>query len=246
MTDHIALLASTLAATTILAKMWTVCHGNLLGMAAVIASGGLASFLGAFVAGLPAVGVVSIIASGVLLPEAIREGDQLRGPVLGTGAGVLVSFALAPRRWFLLGAFWLVIMIVLSCLIVAARARWRRRTSRPVPWVLKKSDSPQDVHPLVALVVLGVLTWAAVATSDRPWLPPEDITMHTGRVVTGYVLDDSGGLLVLEDKNRTVIRLSEGNVEKRVICSVDSSPTNSLLSTIIWSAPSAYPSCSGS
>lgn len=242
--DHLALVLSTLAATTIVAKIWTVAHGGLGGIAALVSSGGLTSLVGALLAGLPAIGTACVLAVGVLLPEAIREGDALPGPIVGTVVALLIGFALAPQRWFLLGLSWFISMTLLSFVLLGARHLWTKRWSRRLPFMLRKSELPHNSHPVVSLALIALLGWAAVAASDRPWLPPEDVSTTQSGTITGYVLDDSSGLLLLKDSDRSVIRIPEDEVSKRTICSTDARSARSLLSRIFWSEDSDYPPCS--
>jgi hypothetical protein len=244
LSDHLALGISTLAATTIVAKVWTVAHGGPAGIAALVSAGGLTSLLGALLAGLPAIGTVCLVAVGALLPEAIREGDAVRGPILGTAVGLLIGFALAPERWFFLGLTWLVVMTVLSFILVGARERWTQRSDRRLPFMLRKSEVPQNSHPFVSLALIALVGWAAVAASDRPWLPPEDVATKSG-TITGYVLDDSSDILLMQDSDRSVIRIPADEISKRTICTTDERSPRSLLSRIFWSDASNYPDCSG-
>lgn len=55
--------------------------------------------------------------------------------------------------------------------------------------------------------------------ADRPWLPSEAITVN-GETVTGYVLsEDSGQLVILRDDSRVAIWLEEP-VGSREFCAV--------------------------
>jgi hypothetical protein len=242
--DHLALVLSVLAATTIVAKVWTVAHGGLAGIAALVSSGGLTSLIGALLAGLPAIGTVCLVAVGALLPEAIREGDALRGPIVGTAVALLVGFALAPERWLYLALVWLGVMTLLSFGLIGARHLWTQHSTRRLPFMLRKSERPQDSHPLISLSLLVLFGWAAVAASDRPWLPPEDVATASG-TITGYVLDDSSGLLLMRDSDRSVIRIPEDEVSRRTICTTDERSSRSLLSRIFWRDDFDYPDCSG-
>ena len=173
LTNHLPLVLSTLAATTVVAKMWTVAHGGLTGIAALVASGGLTSLLGALLAGLPAIGTACMLAAGVFLPEAIREGDDLRGPIVGTLAALSIGFVLAPVFWFLLGLGLFVVTTSGSFLIVGARRQWTRSSTRKLPFMLRESVHKQRVPTVATLALIAMLGWIAAATSDRPWLPPK-------------------------------------------------------------------------
>lgn len=244
LTDHLALVLSTLAATTVVAKIWTVTHGGLAGIAALVSSGGLTSLLGALLAGLPAIGTACLLAAGVFLPEAIREGDDLRGPIVGTLAALSIGFALAPVFWFLIGLGLFVITTSGSFVVVGARRQWTQRSTRKLPFMLRESEHKQRVPTVATLALIAMLGWIAVATSDRPWLPPEDVTTTESETITGYVLDDSSGLLLLKESDRAVLRIPEDEVSKRTVCSTDSRSAQSLMSRIFWPEDIAYPRCS--
>lgn len=246
LTDHLPLVLSTLAATTVVAKMWTVAHGGLTGIAALVASGGLTSLLGALLAGLPAIGTACMLAAGVFLPEAIREGDDLRGPIVGTLAALSIGFVLAPAFWFGIGLGLFVVTTIGSFLIVGVRRQWMRRSTRRLPSILRESEHKQRVPTVASLVLIAMLGWVAVATSDRPWLPPEDVTATGYGTITGYVLDDSYGLLLLTESDRAVIRIPEDEVSTRIVCSTATRSAQSLMSKIFWPEDIPYPSCSES
>lgn len=243
LTDHLPLVLSTLAATTVVAKIWTVAHGGLTGIAALVASGGLTSLLGALLAGLPAIGTACMLAAGVFLPEAIREGDDLRGPVVGTLAALSIGFVLAPAFWFLIGVGLFIVTTSGSFLVVGARRQWTRRSTRKLPFMLRESEHKQRVPTVATLALIAMLGWIAAATSDRPWLPPEDVTTTEFGTITGYVLHDSSGLLMLRESDRAVLRIPEDEVSKRTVCSTDSRSAQSPMSKIFWSEDIAYPTC---
>lgn len=244
LTDHLTVALSTLAAVTVVAKMWTVAHGGLTGIAALVSSGGLTTLLGALLAGLPAVGVACLLAATVFVPEAIREGDELRGPIIGTVAAVIIGFVLAPVLWFVVGIGLFVVSTAASLGTVAARRSWTRKSSRPLPFVLRKSEYPQRVPPVATLVLIAILGWLAVATSDRPWLPSEDVTTTTSGTITGYVLEDASGILMMRDSDRTILRIPDDEVSKRAVCSVGTRSDRSLMAEIFWRDGFAYPKCS--
>jgi hypothetical protein len=111
--------------------------------------------------------------------------------------------------------------------------------------MLRKSKLPRDSHPVTSLALVALLGWAAVAASDRPWLPPEDVSTTEFGTITGYLLNDSSGLLLLKNSDRSVIRIHEDEVSRRTICSTDDRSPRSLLSRIFWAQDSDYPDCAG-
>lgn len=244
LTEHLAVVLSTMAAVTVVAKVWTVAHGGLTGIAAVVSTGGLTTLIGALLAGLPAIGTACLLAASVFVPEAMREGDELRGPVVGTVAAIGIGFVLAPALWFAIGVGLFVFSMLASGAAVAARRAWARRSSRRLPFLLRTSQNPNGASPMATLVLIAILGWLAVATSDRPWLPSEDVTTTSG-TVTGYVLEDSSGVILMRESDRTVLRFADDEVTKRTVCSSDTRPTRSLMGRIFWRDDFAYPRCSG-
>jgi hypothetical protein len=243
--QHAGLAVSIATTSVILVKIWAVAHGDPQGMAALVSAGGLASIVGALVAGVPAIGMACILAMGVFLPEAIREGDRLRGPLVGTFAAILLGFATAPWHWFLLGSAFLVGTTALSFLMIAARRRWERTKARQPPFVLRKSEFQQDLHPLAALGLLATLGLIATACSDTPWLPSEDISTSEEGTITGYVLDQTSGFVVLKDSDRSVVYLHGDDVKTRSVCATSDRSTRSALGTIAWRDGPEYRSCEG-
>jgi hypothetical protein len=70
------------------------------------------------------------------------------------------------------------------------------------------------------------------------------VTTTEHEKVTGYVLDDSSGLLLLRESDRAVVRIPENEVSMRTVCSTDSRSAQSLMSKIFWPEDIAYPRCS--
>lgn len=241
--NHLALMTSAVAAVTIVLKIWTVAHGNLTGIAALVSAGGLTSVLGALLAGLPALGTACLLAALVFLPEAIREGDHLRGPLIGTGVALTVGFFLAPEAWFLIGLALFVGMTLSSLLAVGVREAWSKRSRRKLPFFLRKSDQPQRISAGSTFLLIALLGWGAVASSDRPWLPPEEIRTTTAKTITGYVIDSSSGLLLMREHDRSILRIPDREVARRTVCGTDASSPRSLASRILWSEEVSYPRC---
>lgn len=242
--DHLGLLVSTLAATTVVAKIWSVGHGSEPAVAALVSSGNaLESVLGALIAGLPALGVVPILIASVPLAEAIREGDTLRGPVLAVVFSLAVAFAFAPLKWLILGAGWLAFFTLFNVCLVGSRALWARHIDRPLPFLLRPSSYPQDVPPIFAIAFVAAFAWIAVSVSDRPWMPLEKLETKAGNVVTGYVIDQSDWLTVLGERDRSVIRLEAAAVSSREVCASDGEEDRSALARLIWYDAPQYAGC---
>lgn len=242
--DHVALVLSALAAITVIAKIWSVAHGGMPAVAAIVSAGDVTSLLGAFLAGLPLVGIVPLFVSGVLLPEAIREGDQTRGIVIATALAIITGFVLAPVSWFIAGCGWLGGMCGLSGLHILLRKAWVRFFRSDPPMLLEQSTLRRADHPLLALAFLTAFAWLAVASSDSPWMPAEDLHTVGGKTLTAYVLDESGdSLLVLNSEDRSVERLAASDVNERIVCERTDSDHRSALSRLVWPRSATYPPC---
>lgn len=242
--DHAGLVISLVAAFTIVAKIWTVAHGDPSTVVSLVSnSGAVTSVLGATVAGLPVIGAVPLLLVTGLLPEAIREGDQKKGPIVGTGVAVLVGFATAPSVLFALFSFWLVSTLLVSLTALGVRKRWGKRSPRWVRWILGGSDFPQALSAIVILAVLAISAWAVTLAYDRPWFPPEDITVE-GETRTGFVVDEGDDVLtVLWNSDRSVERISADSVDSRTLCRLRSNLAGrSMLSRLIWDE-AHYPTC---
>lgn len=256
LSEHLGLMLSTLAAATIVVKIWSVAHGGMPAITAIVGSGsGLSSVLGALLAGLPVLGTVPLLFTSSTLGEAIREGDNLRGPVIAAVVSLALALILAPVAWLVIVVVLGVGQIVFSVLVVLQRRRHKKHGRKP-SWFVAGSDLPRNDSPVLLLMLLACLAWLAVVVSDTPWLPAEDIaTVHDG-IITGYVLDADGGTtLVLTARDRTVTRIPNDEVKERIVCAHKStffglSPTRdtatddrSLLSVWLWQDAAEYPSC---
>lgn len=242
--EHLGVLVSLLTAATVIAKVWSVAHGDPASIASLIsASGALTSVIGALMAGLPAMGVAPLVIMAVVLPESIREGDALRGPLIGAIAACVVAAAVAPTPSVLLAVAFLVGMSVISGLVVAGRWTWGRVTPREAPFLLRGSSTRRSIGIGVTLALLAGVAWVAGAASDKPWLPAEDISTSDGDTFTGYVLDeDNGSIVVMRDDDRSVVRISIDRVSGRVMCRPEERDQRSLASRLIWAQPD-YPPC---
>jgi hypothetical protein len=241
--DHLGLLLSTIVATTIIAKIWSVAHGGMPTVTAIVASGALTSLLGALLSGLPLLGGVPLVFAASMLAEAIREGDNWRGPAVATAVALVVAAVLAPVAWLSFGLALLVGTCALSLLMIGLRRAWTARFRRKLPFPLKKSEFPQDMHPAVLLALLAVFAWVAVASSDRPWMPLENVSTKNG-TLTGFVIDDGGSsTLILKDSDRSVLRIPTDEVTSRVICTKDDTDERSLVGQLAWQNFPQYPLC---
>lgn len=77
------------------------------------------------------------------------------------------------------------------------------------------------------------------------WLPPEQVTLTDGRTVVAYVVDvGDGWTTLLQDHDRTLIRVRTDLVQRRETCRVGKgAPSRSLMEIIFRSDPTKVPRC---
>jgi hypothetical protein len=236
-------MLSTIVAITIIAKIWSVAHGGMPTITAIVASGALTSLLGALLSGLPLLGGVPLIIAASMLAEAIRERDNWRGPAIATGVALVVAVVLAPVAWLTVGLTLLIVTCALSLLTIGLRRAWTAKSKTP-PFLIRKSQLPQAVPPALALALLAVVAWGAVASSDRPWMPVENISTMKNGTLAGFVIDDGGSsTLILKDGDRSVLRIPTDEVTNRVICTPDHDDERSLVGRLVWQNSPQYPLC---
>jgi hypothetical protein len=241
--DHLGLLLSAIVATTIIAKIWSVAHGGMPTIMAIVASGALTSLLGALLSGLPLLGGFPLLIAGSMLAEAIREGDNWRGPAIATGVALVVAVVLAPVAWLIWGLRVGAATCVMSLVWIGLRRVLTAKLGR-TPRLLRESPFPQNVSPALALALLAVVAWAVVASSDRPWMPVENVSTMKNGTLTGFVIDDGGSsTLILKDSDRSVIRIPTDQVTNRVICTQDDDDERSLVGQLAWQNSPQYPLC---
>lgn len=244
LTNHLGLLLSIIVATTIIAKVWSVAHGSMTTVTAIVGSGALTSLLGALLSGLPLLGGVPLIFAGSMLAEAIREGDNLGGPAFATGVAAIVAVVLAPVAWLILGLFLVAVPCALSLLTIGLRRAWMAKMRRKAPLLLRRSELPQRLHPALVLALLAVVAWVAVASSDTPWMPLEQVSTVKGGTLKGFVIDDGGpSTLILRSSDRLVLRVWSNEVTNRVVCIQDNDDERSLIARWAWRAAPPYPIC---
>jgi len=242
--DHLGLAIAGALVVTALIKIWSVAHGDRDTMVALFASQGTLNVaFAALVAGLPSLGYLPLLTyAGVM--EAVREGDRLHEPIVTFGLALGLAFATVPASVFWANIVIAAIAIASSVLIVLMRRRLTRRglPARKLPFMLRASEFPRNTPILLGVALVAVLSWMWIIAQDSPWLPSERITEATGVSVVGYVLSsDSDWVTIMEAARRKVIILPTSVVKSREPCAV--SAKRSMLSTILFPAPPAYPPC---
>jgi ABC-type multidrug transport system fused ATPase/permease subunit len=114
-----------------------------------------------------------------------------------------------------------------------AQSYAERRTA-----ILTKVRRP--IEGVLLVLALIVFSQAAVATlNGTPWLPPERLTVSSGRPLVGYVLaEDQEWTSVLVDSDRSIRRIPSRTVTARHICSLPDTPR---AITSIWDAIGGTP-----
>ncbi|HYB88703.1 MAG TPA: hypothetical protein VEC76_17795 [Streptosporangiaceae bacterium] len=161
--------------------------------------------IGALMSGLPLGAVAFLIVVGY---RAAREASW-EGYVLAVIAA-LACFFVTP--WPILAA----------CLVVAPVAGYAMRHRRRLTQAQGKRWQKRGTL-LILIPCLAVFLYIACVTSWRVmydvWLPHEAVTLQSGRVEVGYVLNDNGNWIsILRSGQRRLVRYRETQVEKRVLC----------------------------
>lgn len=145
---------------------------------------------------------------------------------LGVDLALLVLLALSVRlvSWpvgsLLLGFG---VLAFLSGPLLRLRLRRSARKAQGVP----ANDDTSTVSPepeptpftfIALLLMMSFLSSCLYALDDRPWLPPNNVTVDH-RTYVAYVLsEESGNITLLQESSRNVIYLKEQDVTKREIC----------------------------
>lgn len=97
---------------------------------------------------------------------------------------------------------------------------------------------------VMAVLVGGWLLW--LVSEDRLWLPLETIEMSTDSVI-GYVVAEGDWLTVVQQEDRSVVRIASERVTDRTVCVLDGRPPSWLtrpIATSLFDLPSpSYPVC---
>jgi hypothetical protein len=85
---------------------------------------------------------------------------------------------------------------------------------------------------IVFVYIAGITTWRVLYDV---WLPHEMLTLQSGRVEVGYVLNENGNWLpILRSGERRLVRYRETQVEKRALCQLR--PQGLLANRTTWQA----------
>lgn len=244
--EHLALALSLLLGIAVTLKLFVVAHGDPVTLSSLVAAQGLSGvFASAFLVGMPLFSLVLCWASVVGLMEAVREGDTLKGPGIGTAFATILGLLFVPMLAFLALLGWAALYLLTSLLTRMWRAK-RVRQGRSLNWWLR--SRPRD-EPLRLFLVFALVVGAgAVVISDTPWMPRERVVLSNGSgEEVGFVLSE-GDLTVsfLRDADRRVLQIPAAQVSAREVCrstGVVDLARRSLLARAIWGTDIAYREC---
>jgi hypothetical protein len=86
------------------------------------------------------------------------------------------------------------------------------------------------------------------ATMQKPWMPPEEVDLKSGRILVGYtVAVKDNWYIFLEEKARVIDYINANDVKGRTPCRVDSAPASNRppLISLIHVPRHSVPQCPG-
>lgn len=177
--------------------------------------------IGALLSALPLVAVAALL----LFSYRAARNASLEGYALAAAA-ILICFFVTP--WPVLAAS------VIVGPIAGYTMRQRQRLTRMQGSRLLKLGTLLVLTPclIVFVYIAGITTWRVLYDV---WLPHEMLTMQSGRVEVGYVLNENGNWLpILRSGERRLVRYRETQVEKRTLCQLR--PQGLLANLTAWQA----------
>ncbi len=236
--EHLALVASAVAAATIFAKVWSVSHGDVDTIRAIVATRGLGGLLGAaLLVGLPTLSYFPAFFAALQLNEAIREREELAGPIIALVLTLALTFAFAPAQVLALAGMGAVVMVglaVISKYLAQALQHSTNRLSRVIVRALGRGNNPQHRSIALSVAATVVVTWLLVSFSGVPWLPPERIKTESSTIV-GYVLSDGAQWTsVLTEYDRRVLLVRTEDIASRTPCRLNRRDDRSLMARAFW------------
>jgi len=158
--------------------------------------------IGALLSALPLVAVAVL----ALIGYQVAKEASLEGYALAVAA-ILVCFFVTP--WPVLAAS----VVVAPIAGYTMKQRQRPMRTRGTRWGTLLVLAPCLV---VFLYIAGVTTWRVLYDV---WLPHEILTLQSGRVEVGYVLNDNSNWVpILRSGERRLVRYRETQVERRDLC----------------------------
>jgi hypothetical protein len=243
--EHLGLVLSSLGVACLAVKVWAVAHGETATVTELLSEARPSDLAQALLSGLPVAALAVLFVALSSLGEAISEGDDLREPMTAGAFSLAVAVALAPAPLFwgvlLLGGARIPVALLVRALRRALQARAKR-----VSIFLRASQHPRSNSMGLDLAIVAFIGMAVLATSDRPWLTAEELTL-TGKAepVIGYVISqDESWTRYMSDGERQVVIIDTARVTGRSPCRAGGAwTTRSLLSKLLWKE-SRTPSCS--
>jgi hypothetical protein len=144
------------------------------------------------------------------------------------------------------GVFILLGVIILTVVLVAYGSKPRLSLNPGTATVPGKGLSYRLRIVYVVLgLVLSSIGFAMLAFDDTPWLPAERISLSNGTTVIGCVAAESSSqLIVLRNRDRSIITLPVALVRSSVLCEVGSPlGGNHLIAQLFWSHNPVTPRC---
>ena len=164
-----------------------------------------------------------------LTPQKINSVASLEGYALAVVA-VLACFFLTP--WPVLAAS----VVVAPVAGYTMRQRQRLARTRGPRW--QKFGTLLILAPclIVFVYVAGMATWRVLYDV---WLPHEMVTLQSGRVEVGYVLNDNSNWIPILRSGERRVRYRETQVNNRALCQLR--PTGLLANRTAWQALGPHP-----
>lgn len=177
--------------------------------------------IGALLSALPLVAVAVL----VLIGYRAARNASLEGYALAAAAA-LVCFFVTP--WPVLAAS------VLIAPLAGYTVRQRQRLIRARGPYWQRLGTLLVLAPclIVFAYIAGMATWRVLYDV---WLPHEMVTLQSGRVEVGYVLNDNSTWIpILRSGERRVVRYRETQVKERALCQLR--PKGLLANLTAWQA----------
>lgn len=239
---HSGIAAAAGAVLTTLLKLSSVAHGEAGVMGEILRRQGAADLVVAtLVAGVPALGWLAIVWTLPQVSEAIAYRDPLALPLTGLGTTVVILAVFIPARWFaviaLFGGTYLVTSIG-QRLLTSKRTLARRAVRANIP-------RPTKSRAVSILICFSVgIAWLILVFNDQMWLPAEQISLSSGEIVVGYVLNPDGNdLVLLRDQPRDLVRLNGTAIAARGFCRIDDRDPRSLVNLLLRQERPKAPEC---
>lgn len=202
--DHMSLVLTGVFFTMFLTKVTAVAHGDPTTSLAILARTTPATALFGIVA-LVGLWFGIGLAGSFVVAEVVKDlgQDDRRGRAHAaiTGYGTMIA---------------LLVSALVGLVIIALGNGW----------ILYRWQKPK-VAPAVGtrfrsryyLMGAGWVITLSLVASDQMWLPPEALSLESGGVKVGYVLEENqDGFVFLHENSRTVERIATASIRSRAYC----------------------------